>query len=257
MAGFVHDVQKKQHRERSQPQRRKRLGLLEKKKDYRLRAADFHKKQAQLKILKNKAKSYNEDEYYHAMTRNHTDARGILISDRDQESLTNDEVMLLKTQDTGYLTTIAQREAKKIEKELKDSSTFKSSGKHTVFVSSRDELETFDPVKYFDTDASLLYNRENRLRLRQLSGKSEDGKLNPLPIVDKIDDAEGYDKAVKDVEKLKRLTRIKERMQRKKKLQGINSRLDMQKQLMNGGNVKKIPNSDGKSTYKWKNQRKK
>jgi len=256
MAGFVHDVQKKQHRERAQPQRRKRLGLLEKKKDYRLRAADFHKKQAQLKILKSKAKSYNEDEYYHAMTRKQTDSRGILISDRDQETLTNDEVLLLKTQDTGYLTTIAQREAKKIEKELKESSTFKSSGKHTVFVSSKEELETFDPVKYFDTDASLLYNRENRLRLRQLGGKSGDGKMSLSPIISKVDDAEGYDKATRDVEKLSRLTRIKERMQRKKKLQGLNARLDMQKQLMKGGNVKKIQTSEGKPTYKWKNQRK-
>ncbi|KAG7843341.1 hypothetical protein KL942_000437 [Ogataea angusta] len=166
MVKLVHNVQKKQHRERAQPQDRARFGFLEKKKDYRLRAADYHKKQAQLKILKQKAKLRNDDEYYHSMTRRKTDKDGVLIAERGNEVLSNDEVLLLKTQDANYLTMTRQSEARKIEKEMKNLDSFKGAGSHTVFVDSEEQLEQFDPVQYFDTDASLLGKRENRLRKR-------------------------------------------------------------------------------------------
>lgn len=257
MAGLRADISKKQHRERAQPQRRRRLGLLEKKKDYRLRAADYHRKQAQLKILKEKAKNYNEDEYYHAMVHKKTDDKGILISEQELETLSQDEMMLLKTQDTGYLNTITQREAKKIEKELHSATTFKSSGQHTVFVESKSELEDFDPVKYFDTNEAFINEPENRLRVEQLAGIQSNGQVDDSPIVQKLDDPSGYQKTKRDLHKVKRLRRIQRRMQRQKKLQGLNSKLDLQRQLMRGGNVKKIRSKQGKTVYKWKNQRKK
>ncbi|VEU22774.1 DEKNAAC103853 [Brettanomyces naardenensis] len=254
MAGFVHDVQKKQHRERSQPQRRKRLGFLEKKKDYRLRAADYHKKQAQLKILKQKAKAYNEDEYYHAMTRKETDARGILIADRGNETLSNEEVLLLKTQDTGYLNTIAQRDSRRIEKDLNESSTFKSSGNHTIFVESKEEMDSFDAAKHFDTDPSLLYKRENRLRVGQLSGRNEkDGTINDVSIIGSLEDGEV---AKRDEEKLKTLTILEQRIERQKKLRGLHKKLELQKELMKGGDMKKVETKEGRTVFKWRNQRK-
>lgn len=55
------------HRERSQPAFRKKLGLLEKKKDYKQRADNYKQKSAKLTQLKQKAEFKNPDEFYFGM----------------------------------------------------------------------------------------------------------------------------------------------------------------------------------------------
>jgi len=60
---------RREHKERSQPQERRRFGLLEKHKDYVERAAHFHKKESHLSTLRKKAQFRNPDEFYHGMHR--------------------------------------------------------------------------------------------------------------------------------------------------------------------------------------------
>lgn len=244
MAKLVHNVQKKQHRERSQTLDRAKYGLLEKKKDYRLRAADYHKKQAALKALRQKAAQYNPDEYYHAMTRKRTDEDGILITDRGNEALSTEQVKLYKSQDVNYVRTMRLNELQKIEK-LKNKLGFKAGGKHTVFVDNENDAELFKAEEFFNTDESMLDRKENRLRIDQLETSQK-----------VVKDIDFEDKEKVDKQKLADFKLLKERMEREKQLRELEDRLETTKELMKNGSKKKMYDDDGNVHFKWTNERK-
>lgn len=75
MASLRKAAPSRTYQERHQPHARERFGLLEKHKDYVLRARDFHKKQDELQRLRVKAALRNPDEFYHHMTRSRTTVR--------------------------------------------------------------------------------------------------------------------------------------------------------------------------------------
>ena len=66
-------VKTRTYRERSQPKARAKLGMLEKHKDYVLRARDFHRKEKRINALKEKAAFRNPDEYYLGMVNARTE----------------------------------------------------------------------------------------------------------------------------------------------------------------------------------------
>jgi len=114
-------IQRKNHKERAQPIERQKWGLLEKHKDYALRASDHREKRKRVKILKEKARDRNPDEFHFAMMSSRT-KDGIRLGDRGNKALSHDVVLLLKTQDAGYLRTILQQtrlERRNLEKALK------------------------------------------------------------------------------------------------------------------------------------------
>ncbi|KAK4468366.1 hypothetical protein MN116_008158 [Schistosoma mekongi] len=57
----------KLHKERSQPQRRRHLGILPKQQDFRLKARDKELKSVKIRELRNKALDRNVDEFYFSM----------------------------------------------------------------------------------------------------------------------------------------------------------------------------------------------
>jgi len=69
-------LHRRNHKERSQLAHRQRLGVLEKHKDYVLRARDYHSKRDRLKRLAQKAADRNKDEFYFSMNRQRTEVRG-------------------------------------------------------------------------------------------------------------------------------------------------------------------------------------
>lgn len=244
MGALQHAIQKKQHRERAQPQERKKWGLLEKKKDYKLRAQDYHAKQNQLKLLKRKAEERNPDEYYPEMTKTRLTDNADKIKTNTGNMLSNDAAKLLKTQDEGYVRTQLGRERKVIER-LQGEVIVAGKGKHTVFVDSEEDAKKFSAARFFDTDKSMVNRRQNRLRKSQL----ERGISNKT-----LDDNVEEEITKKRLEKL---IELDQRMDREVELVKVKQQMDLQRELMKKGPKQKIVDKDGLVTFKWTQQRKK
>ena len=107
------------HRERSQPHSRKNLVLLEKHKDYVVRAESYRRKKDALKLLHEKARNRNPDEFYYRMV-NTGLKEGRHVEEQPEERLTEDQLMLMKTRDLKYVQMKVTSEVRKVER-LKES----------------------------------------------------------------------------------------------------------------------------------------
>ncbi|KAL4241656.1 UTP11 family protein [Abortiporus biennis] len=114
-ASLRNSLHRRNHKERSQLAHRARFGILEKHKDYVLRARDYHSKQDRVTRLRQKAADRNKDEFYFGMVRQKTE-RGVHVQDRGNQSLPVDIVKVLKSQDENYLRTMRTAGLKKIDK---------------------------------------------------------------------------------------------------------------------------------------------
>ena len=166
----------KTHRERHQPSERSHLGLLEKKKDYRLRAKDYNEKKAVIKHLRKKALNKNPDEFYfHMINAKVVDgAHKDLVSKKVKRSQNQQQqIKLLQTQDYKYVSNKRMSEQRKIEKlratlHLLDDID-KPKNTHTIFVDTDQEKRHLDLAKHFDTAPELLLRSSNRPRMDALN----------------------------------------------------------------------------------------
>ncbi|GAB7366800.1 hypothetical protein MBLNU230_g0752t1 [Neophaeotheca triangularis] len=127
MSSMRNAVQRRNHRERAQPEERKKWGLLEKHSDYSARARDHNTKKRKIRALQAKAADRNEDEFYFGMVNSETKG-GVKVAKRGEENsggggkaLGTEVVKLMKTQDAGYLRTVLQktrRERERVGKEV-------------------------------------------------------------------------------------------------------------------------------------------
>ncbi|KAI9146085.1 small-subunit processome [Paraphysoderma sedebokerense] len=247
------------HKERSQPAARQKFGLLEKHKDYVLRAQDFHKKEKRLLHLKNRAFFRNPDEFYFGMINSKT-KEGVHIVERNQK-FSADFLKLLKTQDKGYIVNQKNINQSKIEK-LQSSLHFLDlpkeatdvelqtedvTPKHTIFLSDDEEAEHFDPARHFDTLPELVDRRFNRPKIET---------LRKTPVSDMIQDEKELRKISRD--RAAAYSELSSRIGRDKALRKAEMEMDIQKALMGKGRRKKIGETeDGLPIYKWKSDRKK
>ncbi|XXG48758.1 hypothetical protein AAC387_Pa02g3118 [Persea americana] len=142
MSSLRNAVYRRAHKERAQPHSRKKFGLLEKHKDYALRAQAFHKKEEALRKLKEKAAFRNPDEFYFKMIKTKT-VDGIHRPESEANKYSQEELMLMKTQDIGYVLQKLQSEKKKIEKlrSMLHSLDNQPLNKHVYYAEDREEAE--------------------------------------------------------------------------------------------------------------------
>ncbi|KAK9764669.1 hypothetical protein K7432_007656 [Basidiobolus ranarum] len=231
MSSLRNSVHRRTHRERSQPGARTKLGLLEKHKDYVLRAKDYHSKQNRLKGLREKAYFKNPDEFYYKMINTKT-KKGVHIAERN-EQFTAEFLKLLKTQDVNYVTHLRDISKKKLGKikeglhfleeegeedmEDEEESTPKPTN-HVIFVDDEEEVKNFDVAKHFDTLPELMNRKFNRPRLNTLN--TEIPKENPLE-----------DKKIRKARENK-YKELSSRLDREEKLAKLEHEFNTQKALM-------------------------
>lgn len=249
MSSFRNAVKRKTHKERSQPEARKKFGLLEKHKDYVLRARDYNSKKKRLKALQEKAAFRNPDEFYFKMEKMRT--KGGVHTNVGGDTIDEDTLQLMRTQDFNYISMKRKTEDNKIEKmkaELHSLSALAAAPKqnsHTIFFDSDDEeMEDFEPSQHFNTVPEMVDRSINRPTKEQL-----DQEIHQEP-------------AKKQRKKLDRAREAKyrelmQRVERKEKLDKAINGLQTQRNLMGKGKRTKIGGQDGKSAqYVWKQQRK-
>lgn len=208
------------HKERSQPSARAKLGLLEKHKDYALRARNYNFKQKRLKALKTKALLRNPDEFYFGMINSKTKG-GVHIQEQRTEKYEGDVLKLLKTQDEKYVTMQRNKETKKIEK-ISQQILPEFQGTRTVYLEEKKELDEY-----------LMKKMEEKEKEKSVQGPK--GKLKK--------------KLEKELEVAKK---------REEKLKIAEKELQIQRSLMSKGKRQKVGEDErGLAIFKWKAIRKK
>ncbi|KAG4305443.1 hypothetical protein PORY_000999 [Pneumocystis oryctolagi] len=258
-----HSIQRRNHRERAQPVERQKWGLLEKPKDYRLRALDYRSKQLRLKRLREKAAEKNPDEFYFGMMREKT-RNGIVYVDRGNPVLSEETVRLLKTQDAAYIKTMQRIEnetyfyyyfykIKKLEEHIQiNIQTSNCARKHYHFISE----EEFYQEKYQEQE-----NKDLSCKIRNLyTEKSPKSENQVESILDQTNNIQSSQKSIENISSAnsKLIRELESRKARAAQLSILSKHIDLQRNLQTKGERKKVGVSqEGIPIYKWKLERKK
>ncbi|XP_030520159.2 probable U3 small nucleolar RNA-associated protein 11 [Rhodamnia argentea] len=227
MSSLRNAISRRAHKERPQPQSRKKFGLLEKHKDYVVRARAFHKKEEALRKLKEKAAFRNPDEFYFKMIKTKT-VDGVHRPESQANKYTPEELMLMKTQDIGYILQKVQSEKKKIEK-------------LTAMLHSLDDRPSSNHVYYAE-------DREEAKEMQSLSSKNGKISFEDIPDNIKRKTAASY-------------RELEARKSRVNDLEKIYMDMSLQKELQKKGKKRKLRADEtvcpsSKPVYKWRSERK-
>ncbi|KAG6610758.1 putative U3 small nucleolar RNA-associated protein [Phytophthora cinnamomi] len=250
MSSLRNVVKRREHKERGQLRERRKLGLLEKHKDYVKRARDYNQKQKRLQTLQLKAALRNPDEFYQRMADARTEG-GVHVSTHNHaKQLGSEALRALKTQDLAYLhmkRAVDLRKAEKLNRGLHFVDAPKGN-QHTVFVEDEAQLEEFDAAAHFDTAPELVDRAFNRLRTKDLqTAELPDLAANPKQ------------RHKAQVEKDAMYREMRDRLARANKIGRMSAKLDLERKVQAKGRKRKVKAAqDGMpAVYRWKQQRQK
>ncbi|KAL9443537.1 hypothetical protein AB3S75_016825 [Citrus x aurantiifolia] len=225
MSSLRNAIPRRAHKERAQPQSRKKFGLLEKHKDYVVRAKAYHKEET-IRRLKEKAAFRNPDEFYFKMIKTKT-VDGVHRLESEANKYTQEELMLMKTQDIGYNLQKLQSERNKIEKlnTMLHSLDSNLSSRHVYYAQDREEAKE---IKYIS------------------------GRKATLPVFDDIPDHINRKTAASYRELEGRIKRVQE-------LEKLFMDMSLQKELQKKGRKRKLHEEEivcpsSKPVYKWRSE---
>ncbi|XP_014271942.1 probable U3 small nucleolar RNA-associated protein 11 [Halyomorpha halys] len=217
-------INQRRHRERHQPNKRCRLGLLEKHKDYVKRATDYHKKEKIIKKLKIKALDRNPNEYYHHMVNSELRNHGHTEKRKPPSDHTVEQKLVLEHKNLNYVDMKLNMEKKQLEKLL--------SSLHLVDYSQKKNNSISPAQKKVSGLITKLSSLEERM-LRKSNAFKE----------------KKYKELVKRMQRQKQLSVIKEKMEVEKHLK--NPKRIAQPKLIKKATKTSAP------VYEWKYERKK
>ncbi|KAI5701859.1 probable U3 small nucleolar RNA-associated protein 11 isoform X3 [Diaphorina citri] len=238
-------VNQKTHRERHQPEDRRKLGLLEKKKDYRVRADHFNKKKKTLQILKKKALEKNEDEFHtHMINARLVDGEHFENPKPEAED-SEEQKLLMDTQDAKYVSSRRVMEKRKIEKIKAGNHMIDAANQientHVFFVDNEAEAKKFDVVKQLKTLPELLPRKTNRLKVEDIAEMS----------------VAQHVKSKMKLVKARQAEKLGKRLERERNLGVVERKLFVQRFLSEKPKLVKPGTPDSAPVYKWKFERKK
>eukprot|EP01018_Ginkgo_biloba_P020893 Gb_21329 [translate_table: standard] len=229
MSSLRNSIKRRTHKERAQPAARNRLGLLEKHKDYVLRARDFHKKEETIRTLKEKATFRNPDEFYFKMINSRT-VDGVHRPQSGAKQYSSEELLLMKTQDIGYVLNKAQSEKKKVERlsSVLHSIDNPPSNRHIYFAEDKEEAKELAPLVLTSEEKTIVpANVPKRIKKKTAAAYKE----------------------------------LEERKKRADEMQNMVMDMTLQKQLMGKGRKRKLRDNEivvptSGPVYRWRKERK-
>ena len=229
-------IPRRKYRERGQIERRKKLGFLEKKKDYKIRDEDNNTKEKKYKNLKEAARTRNPDEFYHKMIKAKIiDGEHIQFPDDknlEQKLVTNTQFINL----VNFKKSQLEKEAEKMKIRLQMNKDIFDGGNksvHTLYYDDEDEYLEEQKKEKENEFLNKKRKNNNNLEEDELKQNDNDKKLTP--------------------ENKQLINIYKQRKKHINQLEQISRGLQEQKELLKGGKKKKI----GDGIYKYFMERKK